>query len=63
MQFGHDGFLLVVIDDFDIKGVPGLPAEADAPLLTNADSVLARTLTGESLQPIGWGDPEVIEIV
>jgi hypothetical protein len=34
------GIRLVVVDDFDVIGIAILPAEADAPLLIDADAIL-----------------------
>jgi hypothetical protein len=48
----------VILDDFDIPSVPSLvlPDETDAPLLVNADAMLAGPITLQGFQAISrWG--------
>jgi hypothetical protein len=52
----------VVVNDLDIEHVTILPSEADAPLLIDADAVLARAVALERLELIRWGDHEVTQI-
>lgn len=52
----------MVINDFDVKHVAVLPSEADAPLLVDADTVLARAIAFEGLQLIRWGDHQIAQI-
>jgi hypothetical protein len=40
----HRSFLLVIVDQFDVAGAAGAPREADAPLIIDADAVLAVRL-------------------
>ena len=47
------GCLLVIIGDFNVMCVAILPAEADAPLLVDADAVLPTTVSLERFQAIG----------
>lgn len=57
----HGGHLRVVVDDLDVEGVGGAPDEADAPLVVDADAVLARTVALERLEPITGRDAQVGE--
>jgi hypothetical protein len=45
---------LVVIDDLDLLGVLAGPTEADAPLVIDADGVLATAIALQGLQPVAW---------
>ncbi len=46
---------LVVVDDFDIGGAFLSPGETDAPLVIDADGMLAATVTGQRFEPVcGW---------
>ena len=40
------------VDDLDVEGIGGAPDEADAPLIADADAVLAGTIALERLEPI-----------
>ena len=62
-ELQHGGHLLVVIDDLDVERVGGAPDEADAPLVVDADAVLTRTGTFESLEVIAWRNTKVGERV
>jgi len=53
--------LLVVVGDLDGVGVAAVPAEADAPLVVDADAVLAGAVSGESLEAVAGWDAEVGE--
>ena len=53
--------LLVVVDEFDVGGAAGAPCEADAPLVVDADAVLACPVAGELLQPVVWRYAEVVD--
>jgi hypothetical protein len=55
------GCLLVVVADLDGVGVAALPPKADAPLVVDADAVLASPVAGELLEPVAWRDAEVGE--
>jgi len=44
-----DFSFLVIVDDFDIAGAAGAPGEADAPLVVDADAVLAGAAAGQLL--------------
>jgi hypothetical protein len=43
---------LAVVDDLDLVGVTVVPAEADAPLVVDADAVLAVAITLERFEPV-----------
>jgi hypothetical protein len=51
----------VVIDDFDFMGTICFPEETDAPLVIDADRVLAFPVALESFQTIAGWDREVVE--
>jgi hypothetical protein len=51
----------VRVCDFDRERRAIAPAKADAPLLVDADAVLARPIAPQRLQPIPWGDAEFVE--
>jgi hypothetical protein len=51
----------VVVDNLDIARPSSMPSETDAPLVVDADRVLASAIALERLQPIPWWDFEVIE--
>jgi hypothetical protein len=48
-----DSLASVVVDDFNVVGVAVNPAETDAPLIVDADAVLAFALALQGFQPIG----------
>ncbi len=51
----------VVIDDFDFMGSIRFPAETDAPLVIDADGVLAFPVALERFEAITGRDGEVVE--
>jgi hypothetical protein len=51
----------VVIDDFDFMGAVRFPAEADAPLIIDADGVLALPVALERFEAIAGRDGKVVE--
>ncbi len=51
----------VVIDDFDFVGAVCFPAEADTPLVIDADGVLAFPVALERFEAIAGRDGEVVE--
>tara|TARA_B100001971_G_scaffold201097_2_gene213501 strand:+ start:3952 stop:4251 length:300 start_codon:yes stop_codon:yes gene_type:complete len=51
----------VIIGDFNIVSVSSIPAEADAPLLIDADAMLPEAVAGKRLKAIGRGDAEFIK--
>jgi hypothetical protein len=45
----------MVVGNFDIKNIAVCPPEAHAPLVVDADAVLARTVAFERFEPVaGW---------
>ena len=45
----------MVVDDFDIVGVPVLPCEAEPPLIVDPDAPCAQTISRKRLQTVaGW---------
>src|ERR1700678_74539 len=61
----HDGFLAygvsVVVDNLDTVGSSVRPTEADTPLLIDADTVGARPIALELLEPVSRRHPQIIE--
>ena len=51
----------MVVDDLDVEGIGGAPDEADAPLIVDADAVLASTIALEKLEAIAGRDAKVGE--
>jgi hypothetical protein len=52
---------LVAIGNLDGVGVVALPAEPDAPLVVDADAVLAGSASGDSLEMVAGWDAKVGE--
>jgi hypothetical protein len=52
----------VVVSDFNIKGVSLFPSETDSPLIVDADTVLARTITLQRFQTVAWWDPQILQL-
>jgi len=57
----HGGHLRVVVDDLDVEGIGGAPDKADAPLIVDADAVLASTIALERLESIAGRNAQVGE--
>jgi hypothetical protein len=51
----------VIVYDFDRERRAVSPAKTDAPLLVDADAVLARPIATQLLQPIPWRHTEFFE--
>ena len=51
----------VIVYDFDRERRAVPPAKTDAPLLVDADAVLARPIATQLLQPIPWRHTEFLE--
>jgi len=51
----------VVINNFNITGIAASPHKAHAPLVTDADAVLALAVTLQSLKPIVWRYAQVVQ--
>lgn len=52
----------MIVDNLDVESIAILPPEADAPLLVNADAVLARAVAFECLELIRWGNHKIAQI-
>ena len=51
----------VVIDNLNLVRAVGLPLQADAPLLVDADGLLAFAVSLEGFEPVSGWDVEVVE--
>ena len=51
----------MVMHDFNIVRTR-FPAEANAPLVTDTDSVLPDASTLQRLQPLAWRRPQVLQL-
>ena len=51
----------MVVDDLDVGGIGARPAKTDAPLVVDADTVLALAIVAKLLQPVARRNPEIIE--
>ena len=51
----------MVIPDGDLFGVAAVPAEADAPLVVDADGVGAGEVALKCFEAVAWWDGEVVE--
>ena len=57
------GLLSVVVDDFDVVRIPVTPDEADAPLVVDADAVLALPAPRQPLETVRRREPQVVDAV
>ncbi len=53
----HGVPLRVLVDDLDVEGLGGAPDEADAPLIVDADAVLASAIAPERLEALAGRYP------
>ena len=53
----------MVVDDLDVMCVPVLPAKADAPLIVDANAVLARAVAFELFESVAGRDTQVLELL
>jgi hypothetical protein len=51
----------VIVDELDVAGAAGTPGEADAPLVVDADALLAGASADEFLQPIARRHSQVVD--
>lgn len=51
----------MVIDNLNVGGISRAPAEADPPLLVDADAVLPLSVTPELLESVAGGEPQIVE--
>lgn len=59
---GHGGDDLVVVGDFNFKGVPTVPTEAEPPLIVDADAVVTGAASLEDLQSVAGWDAQGVEL-
>jgi hypothetical protein len=52
----------VVVDYGDVKRIAVLPAEADSPLIVDANAVLASAISFQLLQPVAWWNTKIFEL-
>jgi hypothetical protein len=53
----------VVVDDLHVVSASFNPTKTEAPLVTNSDAVLARSVTHQSLKTIARRDPQIMQII
>jgi hypothetical protein len=51
----------VVINNFNIAGIAACPDKANAPLVIDANAVLAFSVTLQSLKPVVWRYAQIIQ--
>lgn len=51
----------MIVSHFDVVGVACLPTEADAPLVIDANAMLASAIARQSFQPIGRWNPQIVQ--
>jgi hypothetical protein len=51
----------VIVDDFNILSVRGLPYETDPPLIIDPNTVLPGTIAIENFQPVTWHTPDFLQ--
>jgi len=54
--------LLVVVRDLDLEGIPGVPPEADAPLVVDPDAELPGAVSDEPLEAVARWHAKVREV-
>ena len=53
----------MVVDDLDVIRVPVLPAKADAPLIVDANTVLARAVAFELFESVAGRHTQVLQLL
>ncbi len=51
----------MVVDDLDVQGIGARPADADAPLIVDANAVLALAITPQLLEAIAGRQAELLK--
>ena len=51
----------MVVNDFNPFWTSVAPPEADTPLIVDSDTVLARTITAQTLEPVARRNPEILQ--
>ena len=52
----------MTVHQFNVEGLAFGPAEAQSPLVIDADAVLTGPVAGQRLQPLTGRDPRILEI-
>jgi hypothetical protein len=52
----------MVVDDLDLMRAPGVPPEADSPLLVDPNTVLSFSRALECLKAVVWRHSQVIDV-
>ena len=52
----------MVVGNLSIKGVPVFSAEADSPLVVDADAVLSGSVALQRFQPVSRWDPQILQL-
>lgn len=53
----------MIVDNFDIEGFAIPPHKAYPPLIVDADTVLALTVTRQRLQSVAWRLAQIVELL
>ena len=51
----------MVVNDLNPFWTSVAPPEADTPLIVDSDTVLARTITAQTLEPVARRNPKILE--
>ena len=51
----------MVVNDLNPFWTSVAPPEADSPLIVDSDTVLSRSITAQTLEPVARRDPEVFQ--
>jgi hypothetical protein len=60
-ELAHDGVTSVVINDFNVFGTRIRPTKAQAPLIIDTNTVLARFLSFQRFEAIAWRHSQIIQ--
>ena len=52
----------MVVNDLNPFWTSVAPREADTPLIINSDTVLARTITAQTLEPVARRNPKILQM-
>ena len=52
----------MVVDDFEVMGISGFPAETDTELIIDSDAVLAVPIAAEAFQTVAWRNGQFEEL-
>lgn len=51
----------MIVNDLDPFWTSFAPPEADTPLIVNSNTVLSRSITAQTLEPVARRNPEVLQ--